>query len=447
MVLARNIIEELKAVPVDPINFKTLYSAKEFKAQIVELIRAATKRIYIAALYLEDDEAGREIFDEIYQAKQKNPDLDVQICVDWHRAQRGLIGAEESDGNAALYTRMAESHDHPVPVYGVPVRGREVFGVLHLKGFIFDDTVLYSGASLNNIYLHNQDKYRFDRYHQITSPEIADSMVAFMAQSLIADPAVNLLTKKERPTTKSLKSAIRQLRSKLVSTNYRFNHSAVTESEQLAITPLLGVGKRRNLLNTSIIQLLRDAREEVVICTPYFNFPKSVEKELRKALRRGVKVTIVVGDKTANDFFISPEEEFKTVGGLPYLYEMNLRRFLKANEANIASRKLDMLLWKHEENSYHLKGMWVDKTRMLITGNNLNPRAWKLDLENALLIQDKNGLVQEQFEQEFENIFQHTQRIGSYKHIEKVENYPDAVQKLLRKVTRVKADRVLKQLL
>ncbi|GAM78889.1 CDP-diacylglycerol-serine O-phosphatidyltransferase [Vibrio ishigakensis] len=71
----------------------------------------------------------------------------------------------------------------------------------------------------------------------------------------------------------------------------------------------------------------------MVICTPYFNFPKSVEKELRKALRRGVKVTIVVGDKTANDFFISPEEEFKTVGGLPYLYEMNLRRFLKANEA------------------------------------------------------------------------------------------------------------------
>lgn len=333
MVLARNIIEELKAVPVDPINFKTLYSAKEFKAQIVELIRAATKRIYIAALYLEDDEAGREIFDEIYQAKQNNPELDVQICVDWHRAQRGLIGAEESDGNAALYTRMANSHDHPVPVYGVPVRGREVFGVLHLKGFIFDDTILYSGASLNNIYLHNQDKYRFDRYHQITSPEIADSMVAFMAQSLIADPAVNLLTKKERPTTKSLKSAIRQLRSKLVSTNYRFKHSAVAESEQLAITPLLGVGKRRNLLNTSIIQLLRDAREEVVICTPYFNFPKSVEKELRKALRRGVKVTIVVGDKTANDFFISPEEEFKTVGGLPYLYEMNLRRFLKANEA------------------------------------------------------------------------------------------------------------------
>ncbi|WP_261816242.1 CDP-diacylglycerol--serine O-phosphatidyltransferase [Vibrio gallicus] len=446
MVLARNIIEELKAVPVDPINFKTLYSAKEFKAQIVELIRAATKRIYIAALYLEDDEAGREIFNEIYQAKQNNPELDVQICVDWHRAQRGLIGAKESDGNAALYTNMAESHQHAVPVYGVPVRGREVFGVLHLKGFIFDDTILYSGASLNNIYLHQNEKYRFDRYHQITSAEIANSMVQFMSQDLISDPAVNLLTHKDRPTTKSLKAAIRQLRTKLISTNYKFKPAGVNK-EQLAITPILGVGKRRNLLNTAIIQLLRDATQEIVICTPYFNFPKSVAKEIRKALRRGVKITIVIGDKTANDFYISPEDDFKTVGGLPYLYEMNLRRFLKVNEANIASRKLDILLWKHEENSYHLKGVWVDKKRMLITGSNLNPRAWKLDLENALLVQDESGVVLEQFEQEFENIYQNTQRIGSYKHIDKVEDYPESVQKLLRKVTRVKADRVLKQLL
>ncbi|MFA0698545.1 phospholipase D-like domain-containing protein, partial [Vibrio sp. 10N.222.49.C9] len=146
-------------------------------------------------------------------------------------------------------------------------------------------------------------------------------------------PAVNTLTEKERPATKSLKGAIRQLRASLAVTNYRFDCADVTE-DKIAITPIVGVGKRRNLLNMAIVQLLRDAKDEITICTPYFNFPKSVAKELKKALRRGVKVTVVVGDKTANDFFIDPEEEFKTVGGLPYLYEMNLRRFLKANEAN-----------------------------------------------------------------------------------------------------------------
>ncbi len=45
-------------------------------------------------------------------------------------------------------------------------------------------------------------------------------------------------------------------------------------------------------------------------------------------------------------------------------------------------------LWKDDDNTYHLKGMWVDDKWMLLTGNNLNPRAWRLDLENAILIHD-----------------------------------------------------------
>ena len=40
----------------------------------------------------------------------------------------------------------------------MPVQTRELFGVLHLKGFVIDDCVIYSGASLNNVYLHKFDK-------------------------------------------------------------------------------------------------------------------------------------------------------------------------------------------------------------------------------------------------------------------------------------------------
>ncbi len=32
--------------------------------------------------------------------------------------------------------------------------------------------------------------------------------------------------------------------------------------------------------------------------------------------------------------------------------------------------------------------MWVDDKWMLITGSNLNPRAWRLDLENAILFDE-----------------------------------------------------------
>ncbi|MDD1829813.1 CDP-diacylglycerol--serine O-phosphatidyltransferase [Photobacterium sp. ZSDE20] len=446
MIASRNPFIQLPTIAQNPDKFEVLLSAQEFRTRLLYEISRATTRISLVALYLEDDEAGREILTALYEAKQKNPELDVSVCVDWHRAQRGLIGAESSEGNAAMYKEFAEKYQHSVPVYGIPVRGKEVFGVLHLKGFIVDDSVIYSGASLNNIYLNYHDRYRFDRYHVLNNAALADSMFTYVHEQMISDSAVYDLADKNKPVTKELKPAIRQFRASLARSQYQFDGQDVS-SEQVAVTPLVGIGKRRNRLNQGINQLVAQAKDEIFICTPYFNFPPSLAKEVKKALKRGVKVSIVVGDKTANDFFISPEEEFKTIGGLPYLYELNLRRFAKANEAHIASRNLSIRLWQHDSNSFHLKGIWVDKRYMLLTGNNLNPRAWKLDLENGIFIQDHYHHLTDKFQAEVDNILQHTQLICTYKQLDKVDSYPTEVQKLIRKITRVKADRVLKQIL
>ncbi|NAZ48223.1 CDP-diacylglycerol--serine O-phosphatidyltransferase [Vibrio toranzoniae] len=446
MIASRNPFIQLPTIAQNPDKFEVLLSAQEFRVRLLNEIARATTRISLVALYLEDDEAGREILTALYEAKQKNPELDVSVCVDWHRAQRGLIGAESSEGNAAMYKEFAEKYQHPVPVYGIPVRGKEVFGVLHLKGFIVDDNVIYSGASLNNIYLNYHDRYRFDRYHVLNNAALADSMFAYVHDQMVPDSAVYDLADKNKPITKELKPTIRQFRASLARSQYKFDGQDVSP-EQVAVTPLVGIGKRRNRLNQGINQLVAQAKDEIFICTPYFNFPPSLAKEVKKALKRGVKVSIVVGDKTANDFFISPEEEFKTIGGLPYLYELNLRRFAKANEANIASRNLSIRLWKHDSNSFHLKGIWVDKRYMLLTGSNLNPRAWKLDLENGIFIQDNYHHLTDKFQAEVDNILQHTQLICTYKQLDKIDSYPVEVQKLLRKITRVKADRVLKQIL
>jgi CDP-diacylglycerol--serine O-phosphatidyltransferase len=102
-----------------------------------------------------------------------------------------------------------------VPVYGVPVQTRELFGVLHLKGFVIDDCVIYSGASLNNVYLHKFDKYRFDRYHLLHSRELADSMQHLVKHGLIASKAVHRLDLPNLPTTRSLRNDIGDLRSRL----------------------------------------------------------------------------------------------------------------------------------------------------------------------------------------------------------------------------------------
>ncbi|OCH07868.1 phosphatidylserine synthase [Aliivibrio fischeri] len=441
--------EQLSKLPMlsqNPENIKILHTAADFRYELLKQIENAQQRIYIVALYLENDDAGREIFTALYEAKQKNPTLDINVLVDWHRAQRGLIGAEKSDGNAALYREFSEKYEHSINVLGVPVRNKEVFGVLHLKGFIFDDTVVYSGASLNDVYLAHKDKYRFDRYHVLNNALLANSMVSFIKKTLIASPAVNCLSQQNRPDTKSLKPEIKELRKQLGLANYQFTSQTRKEGE-VGITPLVGLGRKGNKLNNYIRTLLASATSEITICTPYFNFPKPIAKELKKALRRGVKVTVIVGDKTANDFYISPEEEFKTIAGLPYLYEINLRNFAKANETYIASRQLSLNLWKHENNSFHLKGMWVDKEYTLITGSNLNPRAWKLDLENGLLLQDPEQLLVGTKQAELDVILEHTQLIGSYKQVDKLDSYPIEVKKLIKRIKRIKADHILNQIL
>ena len=51
---------------------------------------------------------------------------------------------------------MIEKANVDIQIYGVPVKTKEVFGVLHLKGFVFDDQVFYTGASINNAYLQHE---------------------------------------------------------------------------------------------------------------------------------------------------------------------------------------------------------------------------------------------------------------------------------------------------
>jgi len=203
-------IQQLARFPLASGSVATLLAASEFRQQLLADIRTARHRIYITALYFQDDEAGREIMLALQAAKNRCPELDIKVLVDWHRAQRGLIGAGKQAGNAAWYQAETRSTAHPVPIYGVAVQTRELFGVLHLKGFVIDDVVLYSGASLNNVYLHKQDKYRHDRYHVINSAELADCLVNYIRHDLLSSPAVHRLDTPDCPTTRSLRKEIRE---------------------------------------------------------------------------------------------------------------------------------------------------------------------------------------------------------------------------------------------
>ncbi|NII09578.1 CDP-diacylglycerol--serine O-phosphatidyltransferase [Oleiagrimonas sp. C23AA] len=439
-------LASLGGFAVDAGRIQVLEGPAAFRQQLIDAIGRAHRRIIIVALYLENDEAGREVMQALHAARIANPQLGIDVFVDGHRARRGLLGHGQSAGNAAMYREYAQRFGEGVRVWGVPVQNRELFGVLHLKGMVIDDTVIYSGASLNNVYLHRHERYRLDRYHLIDSAALADSLAWFAFTNLRDNAAVVRLDQPDPPPFRERPQAIRDLRQQLRSAHYTVAGQRLAAGE-VSVTPLAGFGRKDNALNAVILDLVRCARQHIVLMTPYFNLPRPVRVALGQALRRGCRIDMMVGDKCANDFYIPPDQPFKKIGLLPYLYEANLRRFVSTHKRHLARGQLNLWLWRHEANSFHLKGMLVDDTHALLTGNNLNPRAWALDLENGLLIRDPHQLLRERHQAEWERLRQHATRLVDTHDLQNPRSYPPSARKLLKRIRRFRFHHLLNRLL
>lgn len=441
-------LQQAPQIAVKATNYKVLENPSSYHQRVLELIKGAKERIMMTMLYLQDDEAGNEVMQALYEAQRKNPQLYIRVYVDYHRAQRGLIGKTATKTNAQMYQKYAEGQINPPAIYGVPVKRREIFGVMHLKGFVFDDTVLYTGASINDVYLnYNQQKYRLDRYHEINSKELADTFCLYTNELFHQNYAVQDFSQGSIKSVKELKMDIKNLQRSLMSSQYKFKNCRKLKDDEIGITPIVGLGKKSNNLNRSILWAISSARKELFICTPYFNPPKLLLEHIELALARGVKTTLVVGDKVANDFYIHDSENFSPIGAIPYIYELNLIDLVAKYKHLINSGQLKIQLWKDGINTFHVKGLFVDRHLAIITGNNLNPRAWGLDLENALFIHDPNHLLQEKLMHEKQYLLKHTTTINSVKDLDNFNNYPEQVQKILNKVKRFGASFFLKKLL
>lgn len=438
----KQLLDTLPKTAISADDFSVLLSAKEYLSTLLNLIDNATSRIYMTVLYLENDQAGQLIVKHLIAAKERQPDLDIKIFVDFHRARRGLIGHDKSEGNAAFYREIDEKYPDFIQFYGVAIKQREVFGVLHLKGMVIDDTVLYTGASINNIYLHQGERYRYDRYCTINSLELANSFVQYLQQALIPSEGVYLFNRFPLQLDSKFKKKVAAQHKQLTRSKYQLPSMS---NDSLTITPLIGLGKRTNQLNKVIHQQLRQCKSHLVLYTPYFNLPGVLKRDITRLLRLGIKIDIVVGDKHASDFFIPEDQPFSKIGLIPYLYETMLKAFAKRHQKSLDSGLLNIRLWRHDKNSFHLKGVRVDGRYHLLTGNNLNPRAWRLDIENGLLIDDKNGQLEKTFEREHQEIITHTQRITDWQELDSPSDYPELVRKWLTRFRRANIDKIFKQ--
>lgn len=442
----------MKNIVVSSGDIEIFSTPKQYQQQLLSLIASARQCIYISALYVQDDEAGQEILHALYQAKGNYPELDIKVFVDYHRGQRGLIGEKGSLGNRALYLALAEQYEQKIGVYGIAVKPKELFGVLHLKGMVFDNVLFYTGASINDIYMEQGDRYRLDRYYQINCAPLAKSFCQYLTKTFVKSNLAPLLNEQVLPNQAQQRRNIISLKSLLKKSAYELEFTdndkeSGVVTNPISIVPLVGYGRRKNKLNKVIRQTIKNTEKKLIILTPYFNLPPVLARDVIKALKRGVKITIVVGDKTANDFFIADEKEFSAIGIVPYVYEVLLKRFVKRYQHFIDNKLLDIHVWKNGANSFHLKGVISDERYHLLTGSNLNPRAWSLDLENGLLLDDPSQGLMPKVSAELVNIMEYANPINHYSEIEDISDYPQKPKRLLKKIRMTQIDRILKRFL
>eukprot|EP01083_Nonionella_stella_P170597 580904_1 len=151
-------------------NIEILSTPHEFYESLVEHASNANDRILISTLYIGQGDKEQHLVKTIENTIQNNPNVAVSMIMDCSRSTRN-INTHKSSLHTLLplfndeYSGNVDIHLFRTPQLRsfwnlFPDRAKEVAGVHHMKAFIFDDTLIISGANLNETYLNNrQDRY------------------------------------------------------------------------------------------------------------------------------------------------------------------------------------------------------------------------------------------------------------------------------------------------
>lgn len=147
-----------------------LHTPTDFHSILKEQALGAKKRIVLAALYLGTGTLENDLMEAVHAAAKSSQDeLNITILMDCNRGFRGEKNSIHM--MRPLFDHYGNSDKLKIFLYHTPnLRGilrkllpnrwNETIGVAHLKVFIFDDTLVISGANLSHDYfVDRQDRY------------------------------------------------------------------------------------------------------------------------------------------------------------------------------------------------------------------------------------------------------------------------------------------------
>jgi CDP-diacylglycerol---glycerol-3-phosphate 3-phosphatidyltransferase len=149
---------------------------KNFYDILLDKSTTAKERIFFTSLYLGTGELEQKLANRMRQNLKQNQNLKVNILLDYTRGTRG-----QENSQTTLMPLVRQSDNCCLSLYHTPVlrgitkklappRWNELIGLQHMKIYLFDNTVIVSGANLSKDYFTN----RQDRYVMIEDKNLAD---------------------------------------------------------------------------------------------------------------------------------------------------------------------------------------------------------------------------------------------------------------------------------
>lgn len=131
--------------------------------------------------------------------------------------------------------------------------------------------------------------------------------------------------------------------------------------------------------------MIRSARENIRIVSPYFRLTSTLKNAFDEALDRGVKIELVTRLKLAGD-------------NTPIIAED-----VNKDSVNRFYKKIDIYAWSDPVSILHVKAMQIDGDMLYLGAANMNQRSFAHDIESGFVLYGKRP--SEQFQALFENVF------------------------------------------
>ncbi|KAM9426705.1 CDP-diacylglycerol--glycerol-3-phosphate 3-phosphatidyltransferase, mitochondrial isoform 2-T4 [Pholidichthys leucotaenia] len=431
--------EHVPAFRVPGAHVHILTSPDQFYQAMKARIRAAQKRVVMASLYLGTGQLEQELVDCMEEALHRSqetshsPNLKVSVLLDYTRGSRGRINSRTMllPLLQRFTSQMRVSLYHTPDLRGllrllVPQRFNETIGVQHIKVYLFDDSIIISGANLSDSYFTN----RQDRYVLLENcREVADffsdlvEAVGDVSLQLKPDDSVTMLEGMVHPykgnrqefsavARKRIMEVVNTARTRQQLVNQSEEYEGISEAEEDTwVFPLVQMKPLGIQVDEQC--LLTDARPDstVFLTSGYFNLTQTY---MRLVLGTAANYRILTASPEVNGFFGAKG----VAGAIPAAYTHIARQFYNSVCQLGQQERVHLHEYHRSQWTFHAKGLWYylqgqDRPCLTLIGSpNFGYRSVHRDLEAQIAIVTENEELQNQLQEEQEMLYRRSTEVS-----------------------------------